>query len=249
MTRTARPIPGSCLVDWPPALAACALAANVFFLRVHHPGWLSGKLSDLAINFLLPVTLVAATEWAIAIAGWMAGRPFTRTHAPLRLAACAVSALYFALLQMEPGFSQVHASLLHILDLPLGGDRSFAGNIADPGDLIALATAPLAAIYLGTFRRLVTTETGKGRQPTPPSPRVCERARSARLATSRPVTSYRRAVARRWHRPARWPRAVQLGRSVVPARFRPRRSRPIRRRACREHGSLRCAPGRCRTRA
>jgi hypothetical protein len=148
VTRTLRPIPGSCLVHWPPAFAACALAANVFLLRVHHPGWLSGKLSDLAINFLLPVTLVAATEWAIALTGWMAGRPFTGSHARLRLAACAVSALYFALLQLDPGFGQVHAGLLHILDLPLGGDRSFAGNIADPGDLIALATAPLAAMYL-----------------------------------------------------------------------------------------------------
>ena len=78
----------------------------------------------------------------------MTGRPFRGTRVSLRLAACAVSALYFAFLQLAPGFSQVHASLLHILDLPLGGDRSFAGNVADPGDLIALATAPLAAIYL-----------------------------------------------------------------------------------------------------
>ena len=148
MRRTAPAVPGSCLVDWRPALAASGLAANVFLLRVHHPGWLSGKLSDLAINFLLPIALVAATEWVIAVGGWIAGRPFSSTRARLRLAACAVSALYFALLQMEPGFGRVHASLLHILDLPLGGDRSFTGNIADPGDLIALVTAPLAAIYL-----------------------------------------------------------------------------------------------------
>jgi hypothetical protein len=148
VTRAASQVPGGCLVDWAPAVAACALAGNVFLLRVHHPGWLSGKLSDLAINFLLPVALLAAVEWAIAVSGWMAGRPFAPTPAPIRLAACAVSALYFALLQLAPGFGQVHASLLHVLDLPLGGDRSFAGNIADPGDLVALATAPLAAIYL-----------------------------------------------------------------------------------------------------
>lgn len=149
MRPAAPTIPGGCLIDWRPALAAGALAINVFLLRVHHPGWLGGKLSDLAINFLLPVTLVAATEWVLAVSGWMRGRPFRGTRVPLRLAACAASALYFALLQIAPGFSQVHASLLHILDLPLGGDRSFAGNIADPGDLVALATAPLAAFYLG----------------------------------------------------------------------------------------------------
>ena len=170
MTRSAPPIPGSLLIDWPPALAACALAANVFLLRVHHPGWLSGKLSDLAINFLLPVTLVAAIEWVIAVAGWTAGQPFTRTNAPVRLTACAVSATYFALLQMAPSFSQIHASLLHILDLPLGGDRSFAGNIADPGDLVALATCPLAAIYLTGRRARATTppctcESFPGRRP------------------------------------------------------------------------------------
>ncbi len=141
-------VPGACLVGWCPALAASALAGNVFFLRVHHPGWLSGKLSDLAINFLLPVALVAAVEWAIAAVAWAAGKGFAPVGARVRLVACAASALYFTLLQLAPDFGPIHAGLLHVLDLPLGGDRSFAGNIADPGDLVALGTAPLAAIYL-----------------------------------------------------------------------------------------------------
>jgi len=138
-------VPGRCLLGAAPALAAGALAFNVYFLRIHHPGLISGKLSDLAINFLLPVALVAAMEWIAAIVSHVRGDPFVPASWRARLIACAVSAGYFSLLQLAPRFGDVHAALLAAVDVT---GRSFDRNIADAPDLIALITTPLAALYL-----------------------------------------------------------------------------------------------------
>ena len=140
-------VPGAALLGLWPAVAAAALAFNVFYLRRHHRGLLSGKLSDFAINFLLPIALVSAAEWSLALLRLFRPRVEPRLG-PLGIGiACLVSASYFAVLKTWPPFTHAHRALLSILDIPFGGGRSFR-NLADPTDLIALVMVPLAALYL-----------------------------------------------------------------------------------------------------
>ncbi len=132
-----------------PAIAACVLAFNVYFLRVHHPGAVSGKLSDLAINFLLPLLVVAGCEWLLAATSVLRGRQPCALPPWWRLVACVVSATYFSLLQIVPSFVELHAHVAAVLDLPFGGNRTFTRNVADLPDLMTLVTTLLAARYLG----------------------------------------------------------------------------------------------------
>lgn len=57
-------VPGDLLLH-PVVLAATALYAfNDWWLKASHPGWLSGKLSDVAGMVVLPATMVAVVEVA-----------------------------------------------------------------------------------------------------------------------------------------------------------------------------------------
>jgi hypothetical protein len=141
-------VPGGCLLGPWPALAAAVLAFNVYYLRVESPGAVSGKLSDLAINFLLPLLLVAAAEWVLAAFALVHRRPVRSLGVRGRLLACAVSAAYFSLLQIVPSFVELHARVAGLLDLPFGGDRTFTRNVADLPDLATLVTTVFAALYL-----------------------------------------------------------------------------------------------------
>jgi len=148
--------PGRAMVGLWPALAWAALFLNVFYLRRKHPGIISGKLSDVAINFLLPIFLVAAAEWGLALMRLLGARINARVGLRGIVLACLTSALYFTLLKVVPAFTQVHRALLSVLDAPFGGLRVFR-NIADPTDLITLVCNPLAAIYLVRVRRRAET--------------------------------------------------------------------------------------------
>jgi hypothetical protein len=138
-------VPGACLLGSPPALAAATLAWNVFYLRQRHPGVISGKLSDLAINFLLPVVLVAVVEWSRAL--WSRGRARPLSIFGCMLV-CAASATYFSLLKLVPAFTEVHAIVVHLLELALPGAHGAAHNVTDPSDLGTLVATPAAAWYL-----------------------------------------------------------------------------------------------------
>lgn len=153
LTEPGDPFPGRALVHPRGLLAAAALAFNVFWLRRHHPGLISGKLSDFAINFLLPVFVAAACEWALALG--RACRFTDRRTLSLRgvVVVCGLCASYFALLKTWPRFTDVHRTLLGFLDLPFGGHRRFR-NLADPTDLVALVMVPLAGWHLARNARL-----------------------------------------------------------------------------------------------
>lgn len=139
--------PGAALLGIWPVIAAAALAFNVFYLRRHHRGFVSGKLSDFAINFLLPIALVSAAEWSLALLRFFGARVEPRLGPRGIGIACLASASYFALLKAWPPFTLAHRAWLSILDIPFGGGRSFR-NLADPTDLIALVMVPLSALYL-----------------------------------------------------------------------------------------------------
>jgi hypothetical protein len=85
-------LPGSLLLH-PVAVAAVALMAfNDHWLKAHHPGWVSGKLSDVAGLVVLPLTMCALAEIA-------AGRPL---GARWRAGCIAVSALGYSLVEVWP---------------------------------------------------------------------------------------------------------------------------------------------------
>jgi hypothetical protein len=145
------PVPGARLLGSWPALAAGVIAFNVYYWRPVHPGFVSGKLSDLGINFLLPVLLVAVAEWL----SWLIQRARRRPFRPLGPAgvatACCVSAVYFALLKLVPAFTGLHVRLLELIAWPLLFVGAFR-NTADPTDLVTLFTTPLAGWYLSVVR-------------------------------------------------------------------------------------------------
>ncbi len=140
-------LPGACLLGIWPVVAALLLYFNVYYLRRRHPGQVSGKLSDFAINFLLPVALFAGMEWTLGLIQLLRRRPFSPLRRRAGILACAVSATYFSLLKLVPQFTQVHRALIALLTAPFGGDRRFH-NIADPTDLVALTVVPFAFAYL-----------------------------------------------------------------------------------------------------
>jgi hypothetical protein len=148
VTARAHDVPGGFLLGPLPAIAAAALAFNVYVLRVHAPGHVSGKLSDLAINFLLPLLVAAAVEWLLAGVALVRGRRTEPLGTRGRIAACVVSACYFSLLQIVPSFVELHAHVASLLDVPFGGARTFTRNVADLPDLLTLVTTVFAALYL-----------------------------------------------------------------------------------------------------
>jgi len=122
-----------------PLAAAAILAVNDHLLKAAFPGPLTGKLSDLAGCFVLPLFLSAVlacvTPWSL--------------RARLALGA-AVTALAFAAVKLSPAAAGAVTSALDLATRPaLGASNRI---VADPTDLVALPLA-LAAFAWGVRRR------------------------------------------------------------------------------------------------
>ena len=159
MTHVVRHKPGILLLRPAPVGAAAVVALNDFVLKPRAPGLVSGKLSDFAICFLLPVLLVSSWEWL----RWLARRP---AAPPSRLAiavAVIVTALYFAGLQLSALVASTHVEVL----TRLFGSFGFTVT-RDVSDLIALPCCLLSWYWL---RRQADPEL------TPPHPRRGPRRR------------------------------------------------------------------------
>jgi hypothetical protein len=141
------PLPGAKLLGIWPACAAGAILFNISYLRRYHPGAISGKLSDLGINFLLPVILLASAEWVVAIAQAIRRRPFHSIAVAGVTLACMISGSYFTLLKTLPAFTPVHFAILRILALPFQVSTAFR-NTVDPTDLLTLVSTLVAWFYL-----------------------------------------------------------------------------------------------------
>jgi hypothetical protein len=133
----------------PATLAALALLAlNDGLLKRHWPGAISGKLSDVAICFLLPLYLSALLGLLVP------RRPRGRL-----LAGAALTVLGFTALELYPGavtaFCRVNDALGPALGLGLGCRMT-----SDPTDLGALLLVPLA--YLYGRRRLTPAGENRG---------------------------------------------------------------------------------------
>jgi len=134
----------------PLALSALALLiVNDHDLKQRWPGWLTGKLSDLAGLVLLPIVLQAVIELLrkrVSSAPWL-------THA-----CCAASGLGFVLLETWPPASLLFRASLGVLQWPLralaAGERVdlvWVRHVADGADLLTLP-ALLLPWWHGTRR-------------------------------------------------------------------------------------------------
>jgi len=132
------PAPGDALLGPWPLAAGLLVLGNDLWLKIHYPGLLSGKLSDLGLCFLFPVFLLALLEWG----RFLTGRGLCRGPVWV-LGASAAGASYFAGLQLLPGLAWLHVRALSLL-FPWSG---FVVT-PDPSDLWTLLCVPLAAGYL-----------------------------------------------------------------------------------------------------
>jgi len=148
-------VPGEFLLH-PSALgAALLLAGNDFWLKVHAPGVLSGKLSDVALCFLFPLLIASAAEWtAWLLVDLPRARPFTPRPA-IGHASIALALLYFTGIKLFSELAELHVALLSSL---------FAGHhfsaVADASDLICLPIFGLSFRYLARFCRDARPGTG-----------------------------------------------------------------------------------------
>lgn len=131
-------VPGENLLHPYPLLAAAVMVLNLLYLKPNHPGWWSGKLSDFAICFFLPVVLVSLFEWMGML--WGKRRP---AGASAIAVACGVTAAYFSLLQLVRPIADLHVNVLGWLV----SSRRFAVT-PDPTDLVALPFVLLAFLWL-----------------------------------------------------------------------------------------------------
>jgi hypothetical protein len=122
-----------------PVAAVLLMVVNDRVLKPRFHNALTGKLSDIAICFFLPlfVSALLAIVWR--------SRPRTRL-----LVSAALAAFVFVGQEIWPAFQSAFLHMLHMVGGPLGL-RSFALT-TDATDLWALAMVPLAIAY--GWRRL-----------------------------------------------------------------------------------------------
>ncbi len=119
-----------------PLAAVGLLALNDHVLKGRFPGLVTGKLSDLAGCFVLPLFVSAALALV------------TRWRRPARLAvgAAATTALFCAI-KVSPQAASLVARALDALFCPLGAAPG--RMVADPTDLLALPFVALAVLWAG----------------------------------------------------------------------------------------------------
>ena len=139
-------MPGAALLHPWPLAAAALILVNHLWLRRMHPGFWSGKLSDIGICFLLPIVIVATWEWFVVATRSLRGGGGDSPRA-VPLAAVFVAGAYFTALKLWPVAGRWHAELV----------RSVAGSAQsitrDPSDLVCLVFTVMAYLYLCRWRR------------------------------------------------------------------------------------------------
>lgn len=130
-SETHSPVPGAVLLS-PIALASAALIAwNDLWLKRHHPGILSGKLSDIGLCIFLPIFIAAALEWSAHLVGRRAPRASS--------IACAIAAFYFSAIKVWPVATHAHVAWLSLV-VPRWHFRA----VTDPTDLVCLPAIAIA---------------------------------------------------------------------------------------------------------
>jgi hypothetical protein len=113
-----------------PAFAVLLMAANDSYLKVHYHNWLTGKLSDWAGVFFLPLFLVAAT--GVILNFGIRRKPFFWISPHALLIAILVTDIIFIAIKLFPPVTVIYLELMARLGFPSRLTR-------DPTDLSALA--------------------------------------------------------------------------------------------------------------
>jgi hypothetical protein len=137
-------VPGEAILGWLPAIACALIVLNDFGLRRWHPGFVSGKLSDIAICFLFPIVLFSLWEWIAFLGSCVLRKTWKPGGRSVRFFAGAFAGAYYSAMEIVPGFGDLHRRVLSTL-LPF---YRFRAGTADLTDLFALLMIPLSLIYL-----------------------------------------------------------------------------------------------------
>src|SRR5262245_48966249 len=184
------------LVHPVPLGAAAVLFANDHALKGAGllPGWLTGKLSDVAGLFVLPIVVVACLRWGAAALG----RPVARGRA-LVWAAAGGTTIVFTAMKLSVVVNRWVSDVL-------------GPNSMDPTDLLALAALVPCGLWLlrpvrprpegrslrtaaAVFAALACAATSKKAEPLPPKqPAVAIQMREWPCAAVQPVTCHHDAT-------------------------------------------------------
>lgn len=145
--RPATTVPGALLMHPVVLAAVVALGMNDHILKDAYPGFVTGKLSDVAGMVFFPAFLASAVEWS----AWISGRQVPRP-APLIAWCSSLTGIVFAAINLSVGAGLVYLgsvrSLWEFLALPPVAFR----HVSDPSDLLALPFL-LVPIALASRRR------------------------------------------------------------------------------------------------
>ncbi len=139
-----------------PVLALAILIVNDHLIKTNHPGWLSGKLSDVAVLALLPFLLLAFAD--------LAALAIPRLPPPGRVALMASivgSVTLFSAIEVVPVAGEAYRWGLGVAQWPVRAVAAFAAGAPIPGvlpvrltfDPSDLLTLPSAAAILLTRPR------------------------------------------------------------------------------------------------
>jgi hypothetical protein len=137
-----RNVPADLLLRPLPLLALVLLVVNDHVLKAVWPGWVTGKLSDVAGMVFFPLLLISLAELVLAIGGrpWLCG--------PVLITACAgATAVAFALVKTSPTVAHIYGDVLGWLRYPLRHTWRPVAVTHDLTDLWALPIAWLAWVY------------------------------------------------------------------------------------------------------
>ncbi|MCP4436601.1 MAG: hypothetical protein GY812_14030 [Actinomycetia bacterium] len=146
-------MPGDVLLHPLVVIALLTVAANDLYLKVEHPGFFSGKLSDFGALLYFPLFAVAVVEagrWALR------RRPWQLTERSVGIAVAAVGVV-FTLIKVSRPFADLWRSYVGYVVWPGRAAISIAagdgwpavaqvGVIEDPTDLVALPALAVAAL-------------------------------------------------------------------------------------------------------
>jgi len=143
------------LVHPVPLLALGLLVVNDHVLKATHPGWLSGKLSDVAVLVLLPFLLLAVAD-LVALAARGLPSPGGRAI----FAAVVASAALFTAIEITPIGAEAYRWGLALAQWPVHAAAAALGGTALPdlrpvmltADATDLLTLPAAATILLVMR-------------------------------------------------------------------------------------------------